>query len=163
MDFTQSISLAMAKTMQHLSDFVFNSMANITLTRRDFYLNHLRSAIKQDTLKTLRTAPLHLATLFPDTVLKKAEEDIAQFENKGYSGLSSQKKGCYYLYERPSKSSNEISQSYRPAWKSMSHGNSKKGRDKSSHYTSQGSVVFIDDNYWVAPVYVTQLTRAKIL
>ena len=53
----------MAKTMEHLSDFVFVSMANLTLTRRDCYLSHLKSGIKPDTLAALRTAPLQLATL----------------------------------------------------------------------------------------------------
>ena len=66
MDFNESISLAMAKTMQQLSHFLFISMANITLARRDSYLYHLRYGIKQDTLDALRTAPLHMATLFLD-------------------------------------------------------------------------------------------------
>ena len=80
MDFNQSISLAMPKTMQHLSNFVFISMANITLARRDSYLNHLRSGIKQDTLNTLRTAPLWVATLFPESPFK-GRANIAQYEN----------------------------------------------------------------------------------
>ena len=74
-EFNQSISLAMAKTVQHLSDFVFISMANITLARRDSYL-HLRSGIKNDTLPDLRTGPAYLDTLFPDNVLEKGEDDI---------------------------------------------------------------------------------------
>ena len=59
----------MAKTMERLSDFVFVSMANLTLARRDSYLSHVKSGIKPDTLAALRTAPLQLATLFPDDVL----------------------------------------------------------------------------------------------
>ena len=66
-------------------------MANITLARRDYHLDHLRCGIKQDTLAALRTAPLHLATLFPDSVLKKAEDDIV-YENKDSFGSSSHKK-----------------------------------------------------------------------
>ena len=58
--------------MQHLPDFVFVSMANATLARRDAYLDHLRSGIKQDTFKL--AALWHLATLFMDSVLKKAED-----------------------------------------------------------------------------------------
>ena len=81
----------MAKTMEHLSDFVFVSMANLTLARRDSYLSQVKSWIKPDTLAALRTAPLQLAMLFPDYVLKQAEKDIVSFENKGHS--SSQKKG----------------------------------------------------------------------
>ena len=72
----QSITLAMAKTMQHLSHFVFILMATITLVRIDSYLDHLRSGIKQDTLNALRTASLLTATPL------KTEEDNAQYENK---------------------------------------------------------------------------------
>ena len=43
MDFNASITQAAAKTMEHLSDFVFISMGNITLARRDAYLTHLRT------------------------------------------------------------------------------------------------------------------------
>ena len=49
MYFNASISQALAKTMEHLSDFVFVSMANLTLIRRDSYLSHVRSGIKPDT------------------------------------------------------------------------------------------------------------------
>ena len=63
MDFNARISQAMAKMMEHLSAFVFISMANLTLTRRDAYLSHLKSGIKPDTLAAFRTAPLQQATL----------------------------------------------------------------------------------------------------
>ena len=82
MDFNSSITQAAAKAMEHLSDFVFVSMGNLTLVRRDAYLSHLRTGIKLDTLKALRSAPLHIATLFPDSVVKRAEEDIAQLSLK---------------------------------------------------------------------------------
>ena len=39
---------------------------------------------KPDTLAALRTAPLHIPTLFPDSVIKQAKEDIASFD-KGRS------------------------------------------------------------------------------
>ena len=52
MDFNASISQAKAKTMEHLSDFVFVSMENLT------YLSHLKSGIKPKTPAALRTAPL---------------------------------------------------------------------------------------------------------
>ena len=64
--------------------------------RRDSYLTHLRSGITHDTLNALRTAPLHRATLLPNSALKMAEEEIAQFENKGHSTSSSHKKGHYH-------------------------------------------------------------------
>ena len=88
----------MAKTMEHLSDFVFVSIANLTLIRRDAYLSHVRSEIKPDTLAALRTAPLQLTTLFLDSVLKRVEEDISKYDSKGHSG-SSYRKGRYHAYE----------------------------------------------------------------
>ena len=95
LDFNASISQAAAKSMEHLSDFVFITMGNLTLVRRDAYLSHLRTGIKQDTLTALRIAPLHLPTLFPDATIKRAEEDIAQFESKGHS-TSGHSKGRYH-------------------------------------------------------------------
>ena len=68
--------------MEHLSNFVFVSMANVTLVRRDFHLAHAKSGLKQDTLAALCQAPLDLPTLFPDSVLRKTEEDISKFEDK---------------------------------------------------------------------------------
>ena len=59
--------------------------------------------IKRDTLAALRQAPIHLAMLFPDHILKKAEEDIAQHESKDHCSSSSQKKACYQPYDRPEK------------------------------------------------------------
>ena len=61
----------MAKTMEHLSEFVFINVANMTLARRDDYLAHVKAGIKQDTLSALRQAPIHLDKLFPDQTLKR--------------------------------------------------------------------------------------------
>ena len=56
-------------------------------------------------MAALRTAPLHLPTLFPDSVIKQVEEDITSYD-KGQS-RSVYKKGRYHPYERPeSKSDN---------------------------------------------------------
>ena len=55
--FNRSISQAMARTMQDLSEGVFINVANSTLTRRDSYLDYIKAGIKQDTLNALRTAP----------------------------------------------------------------------------------------------------------
>ena len=73
MNFNSSITQAAAKSMEHLSEFVFISMGNLTLVRRDAYLSHLRTGIKPDTFTALRTAPLHIPTLFPDSAIKRAE------------------------------------------------------------------------------------------
>ena len=45
MNFNQFISQAMAKTMEHLLNFVFTSMANVTLARRYAYLSHVDLAL----------------------------------------------------------------------------------------------------------------------
>ena len=56
-DFNSSVSQAMAKTMEHLSDFIFVTVANSTLARREAYLSHLKPVIKPDILASLHTAP----------------------------------------------------------------------------------------------------------
>ena len=70
--FNKSITQAMARTMQDLSEGVFINVANFTLTRRDSYLDYLKAGIKQDTLNALRTAPQHMSALFPDHLISKA-------------------------------------------------------------------------------------------
>ena len=85
----------MAKTIEHLSEFVFINVANMALARRDAYLAHVKAGFKQDTLSALRQAPIHLAKLFPDQTLKRADEDIVQFENKGRPAQN------FQLQERP--------------------------------------------------------------
>ena len=97
MDFNASITQAAVKTMEHLTEFVFLSMGNLTLACRDAYLNHLKSGIKPYTVAALRTAPLHIPTLFPDSVIRRAEEEIAHFESKGQA--SSRSKGRYHPYK----------------------------------------------------------------
>ena len=70
----------MCKSLQHLSDFTFTQMANLTLVRRDSYLEHLKPGVKPDTFSALRNCPLNGYALFPDAVIRKAEDDIAQHE-----------------------------------------------------------------------------------
>ena len=137
MDFNASITQAAAKTMEHLSEFVFISMGNITLARRDAYLSHLRTGIKPDTLNALRTGPLHI-TLFPDSALRKAEEDIANFESKGHSSAG-RSKGRYHPYERSDKRSDSRTEAKpdRLAWKNISRRQFKKGKGRSLNYTSR--------------------------
>ena len=127
MDFKSgSITQVMAKTLEHLTDFVFVTVANTT--RQDSYLSHLKAGIKPDTLAALRTAPLNITTLFPEEALKQAEQDIANFEAKGQLQIG--KKGRFHPYERPDKRS-DSKKSERPAWKNVAYrGQSKKGRGK---------------------------------
>ena len=84
--FNWSISQAMQRTMQDLSEGVFISMANLTLARRDSYLEFIRGGVKPDTLTALRTAPVHLHSLFPDSLLVKAEGEISRSEERRSSG-----------------------------------------------------------------------------
>ena len=55
-------------------------MANLTLVHRDCYLEHIKSGVKPDTFSALRNCPLNTRALFPDAVIDKAEDEIAQFE-----------------------------------------------------------------------------------
>ena len=130
LNFNASITQAMAKTLEHLTDFVFVTVANTTLIRRDSYLSHLKMGIKPDTLAALRTGPLHI-----DTVLKQAEQDIANFESKGQ--IHSGKKSRFHPYERQDKRS-DYKKSDRPAWKNIGNrGQSKKNKGRASYYSSR--------------------------
>ena len=76
--FNRSISQAMARTMQDLSEGVFIIMANFTLARRDSFLEYLHAGVKEDTLTAMRMSPVHLHSLFPDQLITKAEEEICR-------------------------------------------------------------------------------------
>ena len=84
--FNRSISQAMQRTMQDLSEGVFISMANLTLARRDSYLEFIQGGVKPDTLSALRTSPVHQLSLFPDSLLVKAEEEISRSEERRSAG-----------------------------------------------------------------------------
>ena len=138
MDFNSSITHAAAKTMEHLSDFVFISMGNLTLARRDAYLTHVKSGVKPDTVAALRTAPLHITTLFPNTVIKKAEEEISNFENHGHSA-SSRSKVRFQPYDKSDRRSDRRpdKKNDKPAWKNIGKGCYRKQRSKASTYSSR--------------------------
>ena len=124
LDFNSSVCQAMAKSMEHLTEFVFVTMANTTLLRRDSYLAYLKAGVKADTLNALRTAPLHLDILFPDSVVKRAEEDITSFD-KGRR---------YHPYERQDSRSDK--QQDRPAWKNLSRTQRRKNNKGKQQYSS---------------------------
>ena len=144
MDFNASISQAAAKTMEHLSEFVFISMANLTLTRRDSYLTHVKTGIKADTVAALRQVPIHVSTLFPDDQIKRAEEEISHHESKGHAGTS-RGKGRFHPYERPERRSDKKSdkKTEKPAWKNIGKGRQKTKRESFKLFitTSQGPAV----------------------
>ena len=86
--FNRSISQAMARTMQDLSEGVFISMVNFTLAHKDSYLEYLHVGVKQDTVNALRTSPVHLNSLIPDQLITKAEGEICKSEERCSSGTS---------------------------------------------------------------------------
>ena len=133
MDFNASIFQAAAKTMEHLSEFVFISMANLTLTRRDSYLTHVKTGIKADTV-----APIHISTLFPDDLIKRTKEEISHHESKGHASTS-HGKGRFHPYERPERRSDKKSdkKTDRPAWKNIGKGRYRKPRGKVSNFSSR--------------------------
>ena len=140
MEFNSSITQATAKAMEHLTNFIFVTMGNLTLTHRDAYLNHLKNGIKHDTLAALRTAPLHISTLFPDTAIKRAEEEIALYDNKGQSASSSSRhKGRFHPYDRPEKRAEGQLDSRQecPAWKNIGKHQFKRNQCKSSNFSSR--------------------------
>ena len=91
-------------------------------------------------MAALRTAPVHISILFLDSVIKRAEEEIALFENKGHSSGSCGK-GWYHPYERTDKRSDRKSPNKpdRLAWKNIGRGHYKKARGKSTNYSSRSA------------------------
>ena len=65
--------------------------------------------MKQDTLAALCQVPLDLPTLFPDSVLKRAEEDIGRFEDEGRSHGQSggRRDDRFHPYKRSDKQPRE--------------------------------------------------------
>ena len=84
--FARKVSTAISRTVRDISEGVFNNFVNVTLQRRDSYLEHLRPGIKPDTALKLRTAPFYRDLLFPDSLLNKAESEIQHYEDhRGHS------------------------------------------------------------------------------
>ena len=141
MEFNSSITQAAAKAMEHLTDFVFLTMGNITLTRRDSYLSHLKNGIKPDTFAALRTGPLHIATLFAEPVVKKAEEEIALYDSKSHPAptTTARAKNRYHPYEKSDRKQEGRSEGKqdRPAWKNINRRQFKRGRGKASSFSSR--------------------------
>ena len=129
LDFNASVCQSMAKAVEHLTEFVFVNMANATLLRRDSYLAYLKAGVKADTLNALRTSPLHVETLFPDSCVKKAEEDITDFDrNKSGSVYKGRR---YHLYERQEQRSDRKQD--KPAWKNLSRTQRRKNKGKQQY------------------------------
>ena len=137
--FNWSISQAIARTMEDLSEGVFISMANFTLARRDSYLEYLHAGVKQDTLTALRTAPVHLHSLFPDQLITKPEEEICRSEETHSSGQSHRRQGRFHPYAPSDKSVHQPDRkSSNPAWKQIrDRQQAKKGHGKPSTFSQK--------------------------
>ena len=137
--FNRSISQAMAKTMQDLSEGVFISMANFTLARRYSYLEYLHASVKQDTLNALRTTPVHLNSLFPDQLITKAEKEICRSEERCSAGQPHRRQGRFHPYASSDKSaSHPDRKSGVPTWKQIrDKQQSRKGCGKASTFSQK--------------------------
>ena len=133
LDFNASVCQAMAKSMEHLTEFVFVTMANNTLLRRDSYPACLKVGVKADTLNALRTAPLHIDTLFPDDIVKRAEEDINAFDKERQGSVYKGRR--YHPYERPEQKTEKKQD--RPAWKNLSRSQRHRSRGKQQYSSRQ--------------------------
>ena len=134
--FNRSISQAMARTMQNLSEGIFINMANFTLAHRDSYLDYLHAGVKQDTVNALRTSPVHLNALFLDQLITKAEEEISRNDKRRSSGTSHQQQNRFRPYPASDKStSHHDRKPTLPAWKQIKDKQqARKGRGKASTF-----------------------------
>ena len=130
--FNRSISQAMARTMQDLSEGVFISMANFTLARRDSYLEYLHAGVKHTKLLLCVTAPVHLHSLFPDQLITKSEEEICRSEERRCQGR-------FHSYAPSDRSANQPDlKSSNPAWKQIrDRQEAKKSRGKPSTFSQK--------------------------
>ena len=78
-------------------------------------------------MSALRSAPLELDTLFPDSVIKQAEDDITSFDSNRSGSVY--KKGRYHPYERQDKKSDFRKLDW-PAWKNISYSQHRHGKGK---------------------------------
>ena len=98
--------------------------------------------MKSDTLAALRSAPLQIGTLFPDAVIKRAEEEISHHDSKSQSSASyarGKNPYPYHPYERVDKKFEgrlEVRQD-RPAWKNIGRRQFKRGKGKAASFSSR--------------------------
>ena len=133
----------MQRTMQDLSEGVFISMANLTLARRDSYLEFIHGGVKPDTLTALRTSPVHLLSLFPYSLLVKAEDEISRSEERRSMG-NTQRKPVFFIRFHPyvlssTKPSHQPDRKpTTPAWKQIrDRQTGQKGGGKASNFNQK--------------------------
>ena len=138
--FNWAIFQAVQRMMRDLSEGVFISMANLTLARRYSYMEFIYGAVKPDTLTALCTAPVHLHSLFPDSFLVKAEDEISRSEERRSSGSAHRKLGHFHPYASSSgRSMHQLDRKpTTPAWKQIrDQQKQQKGRGKASNFTQK--------------------------
>ena len=134
---------------------MFISMANLTLARRDSYLEFIRGGVNPDTLTALRTAAVHLHSLFPDSLLVKAEDEISRSEERRSSGSSHRKPGLFNPYASASgRSTQQLDRKpTTPAWKQIRDQQlGQKGRGKTSPKSRPRVQREVTDNFYVLNV-----------
>ena len=115
--FNRSITQAMARTMQDLSDGVFINIANFTLTQ----LSGLYQSWHQTGHpECSQDCPLHTSALFPDHLISKAEEEIRHHENKR-TPSSSKGSQRFHPYSQSGRQQqpDQDRKSGLPAWKQL--------------------------------------------
>ena len=155
-------------------------MENLTLLRRDAYLENLKPGVKHDTLSALCNCPLNGYALFPDAVIRKAEDEITKYENSkrtsqpgpgqgGFSGgyKKQQQHNCFQPYLSTWKQSQDSSRvsgktgKDMPAWKSFGGRGRSRGRFRGGQ-SGRGTrppkeAAHYKDNYCITePVPVTR-------
>ena len=119
--FNQNVSFAMGKSLQHLSDFTFTQMANLTLVRRDSYLEHLKPGVKPDTISTLRNCPLMVMIAQYEAAKCTSQPGLG---HGGFAGLHKKGQHRYQPYSTGWKGKDSTKPSSNsgkdmPAWKSF--------------------------------------------
>ena len=91
--------------------------------------------------KLNNSSPLHIATLFAESVVKKAEEEIALYDSKSHPApnTTSRAKNRYHPYEKSDRKQEGRSEGKqdRPAWKNINRRQFKRGRGKASSFSSR--------------------------
>ena len=146
---------------------LFIQMANLTLLRRDAFLEHLKQGVKPDTFSALRNCPLNGYALFPDAVIRKAEDEIAQFESPkrtrqpgpgqgGFTGHKKLQQHRYQPYSTGWKNQDNFKPSGQsgkdmPAWKSFGDVADPRAEVISSDVVPEApwTLSSINDNYCV--------------
>ena len=136
MNFNQSISFAMARAMQDVSDFVFISMANLKLERRDSYLDHVKPGINLDTLADLRKAPYTCLYFWTQYCIKHRKRSL-NIRQVSLLRWVLKKQGHYNPYFQQTKPTQDTGEKSGPPTRKLlsSSGQNKSGLGKVSNYS----------------------------